>query len=365
VFRQNCCDNRTDGERAIVRFHVVGLPHTQTTKAYSWSAFTEKARKFATMMAERGHEVYLYASEENEARCTELVTCITRDEQDELVTPGSDTYDGDDPQWKLMNGRVIHELRARLRKMDFLCLTVGTPQKPIADAFPATSCVEYGVGYAGAFAKHLVFESYAWMHAFYGHTQGLYQADGRFFDAVIPHCFDVGDFPFSAEKDDYFLYLGRLHSRKGYQVAAEIGRAKGLRLKMAGSGEPPPEGVEYLGVVGPAERGKLLSRATALLAPTLYIEPFGAAIVEAMLCGTPVICTDWGGFTETVQHGVTGYRCRTFKEFCLATDEVRDLDPYVIRDYAVSNYSTEAVAERYEAYFERLLTLWGKGFYAE
>jgi glycosyltransferase involved in cell wall biosynthesis len=348
-----------------LRFHVVGLPHTQTTKAYSWSPFTEKARKFATMMAERGHEVYLYASEENEARCTELVTCITRDEQEELVAPGSDSFDGKEPQWKLMNGRIIHELRSRLQDKDFICLSVGTPAKPIADAFPAALCVEYGVGYAGTFAKNLVFESYAWMHAFYAHNQGLYQADGRFFDTVIPHCFEVADFPFSAEKDDYFVYLGRMFTRKGYQLAAEICRAKGLRLKMAGSGDPPPEGVEYLGMVGPAERGLLLSRAIALLAPTLYIEPFGAAAVEAMLCGTPVICTDWGGFTETVENGVNGYRCRTFKEFCVATDEVRNLDPYAIRDRAVSNYSTEVVAERYEAYFERLLTLWGKGFYAE
>jgi glycosyltransferase involved in cell wall biosynthesis len=348
-----------------VRFHVVGLPHTQTTKAYSWSPFTEKARKFSTMMAERGHEVYLYASEENEARCTELVTCITCDEQEELVTPGSNFWDERGPQWKLMNRRVIHELRLRLQEKDFICLSVGSPQKPIADAFPAALCVEYGVGYAGTFANYLVFESYAWMHAFYGQSQGLFKADGRFFDAVIPHCFEVADFPFSAEKDDYFVYLGRLTPRKGYRLAAEICRAKGLPLKMAGSGDPPPEGVEYIGMVGPAERGLLLSRATALLAPTLYIEPFGAAAVEAMLCGTPVICPDWGGFTETVEHGVTGYRCRTFKEFCLATDEVRDLDPYAIRDHAASNYSTEVVAERYEAYFERLLTLWDKGFYAE
>lgn len=340
----------------------MGTPHFQTTKVSSWSLSSDKARKFSAMMTDRGHEVFLYTSEENAARCTELVTCFTPGGQEEIVALGEDRQDA---HWKLMNRQVILQIRARLQEKDFICLSAGTPQKPVADALRSAMCVEYGVGYPRAFAKHLVFESYAWMHAFYGHTQGLSSAEGRFYDTVIPRSFEVTDFPFSEDRDDYFVYLGRLTARQGYQLAAEVCGAMGLRLKMAGAGDPPPEGVEYLGVVGPEERGKLLSRARALLAPTMSIEPFGAAAVEAMLCGTPVICTDWGGFTETVEDGFTGFRCRTFKEFCEATDQVGNLDRYAIREHAVGTYSTEVVAEQYESYFERLLTLWGKGFYAE
>lgn len=348
-----------------MRFHVVGLPHSQTTKAFSWSAFTDKVRKFCNMMTSRGHEVFLYASEENEAACTELITCITLQEQQALIPNMVESFAESEPQWALMNGRAIDEIRSRIEPQDFICVIGGTCHKPIADAFPASMCVEYGVGYAGVFANYLVFESYAWMHTVYGHMQGAYAADGRFYDAVIPNYFEVSDFPFSDTKDEYFLFMGRLTHRKGYKLAVEICQSEGLRLKMAGAGDPPPYGVEYVGVVGPKERAELMGRAKAVLVPTLYIEPFGGVAVEAMLCGTPVITTDWGAFTETVQQGVTGFRCRTFKEFREATRAVGDLDPKTIRDYAVDTYSTEVIALKYEHYFERLLTLWGEGFYAK
>jgi glycosyltransferase involved in cell wall biosynthesis len=98
--------------------------------------------------------------------------------------------------------------------------------------------------------------------------------------------------------------------------------------------------------------------------PTLYLEPFGGVAVEAMLCGTPVITTDWGAFTETVKHGVTGYRCHTLAEFCKAAEDVDTLKPHMIANHAISNYSMKAVAPKYTAYFEKLMTLWDKGWYA-
>jgi ethanolamine utilization microcompartment shell protein EutL len=57
-----------------MRLHLVSLPHTQTTAAYSWCAYTQKVSHFADMMTERGHEVTLYAGEHNEGDCAELVT---------------------------------------------------------------------------------------------------------------------------------------------------------------------------------------------------------------------------------------------------------------------------------------------------
>ena len=36
-------------------------------------------------------------------------------------------------------------------------------------------------------------------------------------------------------------------------------------------------------------------------------ENFGLAQAEAQACGTPVVCSAWGGFKEVVRHGETGY----------------------------------------------------------
>ena len=77
-----------------MRFHVVGLPHTQTTKEYVNCAFTEKVRRFCLMMKDLGHEVYLYAGEENEAPCDELITCISGSIEDYFIDlrPESKTF---------------------------------------------------------------------------------------------------------------------------------------------------------------------------------------------------------------------------------------------------------------------------------
>ena len=49
------------------------------------------------------------------------------------------------------------------------------------------------------------------MHHIYGKNNWN---NGFAFDAVIPNYFDVQDFPFKEEKEDYVLYIGRLIGRK-------------------------------------------------------------------------------------------------------------------------------------------------------
>lgn len=350
-----------------MRFHVVSLPHTQTTDAFSACAFTEKVRKFCIMMKNLGHTVYLYAGELNSAPCDEHIVCIDRELQ--LRAMAGKHYCEADwnpqlPHWVTFNQAAIEGIRKRAEQRDFICLIGGTSQKFIADAFPHMMSVEFGIGHAGSFAKYRVFETYAWMHTTYG-AEGRNPAaiDGRWFDAVIPGYFEAERFPFSAEKSDYYCFVGRLTERKGYQIAVDACRATGKRLLIAGQGKPPEYG-EYLGVVGPEERGKLMANAIASFAPTIYIEPFGNVAPEAMSCGTPVLTTDWGAFTETVIDGVTGFRCRTLGEFIDAMETAKFLDPYVIRDHAISRYSLEAVAPQYDRYFRRLEKLWDKGWYA-
>jgi glycosyltransferase involved in cell wall biosynthesis len=118
-----------------------------------------------------------------------------------------------------------------------------------------------------------------------------------------------------------------------------------------------------VGVVGTEERAKLMGGAIATFTPTIYVEPFGTVAVEAMACGSPVISTDWGAFTETVIDGVTGFRCHTMQEFINAAEDVKNLDRGFISKYAKDRYGLATVAKMYEKYFERLETLWGRGWY--
>lgn len=348
-----------------MRFHVAAMPHTQTTTAYLACAYTAKVINFCRMMMSLGHEVFLYGGEENEAPCTEHIVVAHKTEQEAHLNGAhftSASFFGD--LWNKANARTVAEITKRAQRQDFICVIAGIAQKPIADALPVMMTVEFGVGYGGTFSKYRVFESYAWMHTVYGSQGGSdpHRIDGNWWDTVIPGYLDPAMFPFSAEKDDYFLFVGRLIERKGFRIAADVCFDMGARLIVAGQGTPPL-GCEYVGVVGPEERGRLMSRAKALFVPTTYIEPFGNVNVEAQACGTPVITTDWGAFTETVEHGVTGFRCRTFGEFKRAAQAVHTLDPHAIRARAVERYSLDTVSLMYEEYFVRLLTLWDQGWY--
>lgn len=353
-----------------MRFHVVSLPHTQVTDAFSACAFTEKVRKFCIMMKDRGHEVYLYAGDENTAPCDELITCITEKERAEAVGEKHYTqasFDFTLPHWRHFNHRAANAIRKRAHLEDFICVIGGRAHEAIANALPQLVTVEFGIGYGGTFAKYRVFESYAWMHTVYGAQGGQNPnaAKGDFWmDAVVPGYFEVEKFPFSAEKDDYYFFIGRLGCGKGEGIAAQVCQHLGKKLIVAGQGTPPA-GAEYVGVIGPEERGRLMMRAKALFAATTYIEPFGNIVPEAQACGTPTITSDWGAFTETNVHGLTGFRCRHFAEFVDAAKNASNLNPVAIRQHALDNYSLPVIGKKYEEYFERLQrTLWGGGWYA-
>jgi glycosyltransferase involved in cell wall biosynthesis len=347
-----------------MRFHIVALPHTQVTKEFAGCAFTEKVRRFCIMMHDLGHEVFLYAGDEVEAPVTELITCVSKKQQ-EAALHGVAHYTQfpfNGWLWDKFNAKAIAEIADRIEKEDFICLIGGSAQKPIADAFPAHLAVEFGVGYGGVFAKYRVFESYAWMHSIYAGWKNPTTADGQFYDAVIPGYLEPEMFPLGDGQGDYYLFIGRLIDRKGYRIAQEVCERLGKRLILAGPGEQSGYG-EFVGSVGPEERAELMGGAIATFAPTLYVEPFGNVVIESQACGTPTITTDWGAFTENNPDGISGFRCRTLAEFMQAAEGVKYLDRAKIRNRAVSLYNLDTIGLQYEAYFKRLLTLWGDGWY--
>lgn len=339
-------------------FHVVSLPHTSTTKAYQACAFTEKVRKFCGMMRQLGHNVYLYAGPENEADCTEHIPCITADLQD-IALGGNHytqaTFDPHSQLWSFFNKRAIHEIKKRINSGDLICLIGGSSHKVIADALRDNKSIEFGIGYHGVFSEYRVYESYAWMHMHYGFS-GTTDTDGNEKFAVIPNYIDLADFDVRTSPDDYFLYVGRMINRKGIHLAASLCQESKKRIIFAGPGDPPEYG-EYVGEIGCAERNRLMGGAVALIAPTRYIEPFGTVSIEAMACGTPVISSDWGAFTENIINGVTGFRCRTRDQYLTAIKKCKDLDRQEIADYSRSKFNLHTVAKMYDSYFDSIVSL--------
>lgn len=122
--------------------------------------------------------------------------------------------------------------------------------------------------------------------------------------------------------DGSVLYLGRLSELKGVRVlmrawdhyeASE--RPPRLRLVIAGAGPLESEvrawsrsrsSVEVVGLVARDVAADLVRRATTVVVPSEWREPFGLVVAEAMAAGVVPITTARGSFEELITDGVDG-----------------------------------------------------------
>jgi len=361
-----------------MRFHVLGIPHTISDPEWSACAFTTKAMKFCKMMSSE-HTVFHYGHELSKVICTEHVTVVDQEIFNEVY--GSHDwkhklfkYDLNDKCYTTFYDNAIKEISKRFQPYDFVLLFWGWGHKKIADGLRDLKLakiifVEPGIGYPlGGIdvLNHHVYESYSIMNRHLGWLEKAGKNSApKCYDVVIPNYFDPNEFEIDTP-GDYFVYIGRIVHEKGVYIAIDITKRCGEKLIVAGQGSLDKEydHVQHIGYVNVEARKKLLKNAKGLFCPSFYNEPFGGIAVEAMMSGVPVITTDWGAFPETVQHGVTGYRCRNMDHFNWAVKNIDKIDRNKCRQWAIDNYSINRIKLMYEEYFSMLIDLYeGGGFY--
>lgn len=331
--------------------HILSNPYGAVNLQNRMDPFAISTWKFIHYMTNMGWKCIHYSIPGTDVEC-ETVQCL------DVIDPIPDK------NVELYNLRAGEEIAKRKQPNDMIVCMYGIANQGAAHANRDLKIVEPGIGYSAhtVFADYRVFTSYAQMHFFYGERGML--MNPSWWDAVIPNAITASEFDYCEDKDDYLLYFGRVIETKGIHIAIQAAEATGKRLLIAGPGSLDhlgyneiPKHVTMLGLCDADQRRQLMSKAKAIIGPTYYVEPFGNMVVEGYMSGTPAITTDWGGFTETVEQGVTGFRCRTFREFVAAINNIDSIDPKACRKWAMEHCDDLVVHGKLDQYFKNLQDL--------
>lgn len=169
--------------------------------------------------------------------------------------------------------------------------------------------------------------------------------------------------------DAPLVFLSRIESIKGPDIAIDIALASDRRLIIAGNRpDKGPErefwersiaprlgrnGIEWIGEVNDVQKNDLLGRAAALVVPIQWDEPFGIVFAEALGAGTPVITCARGASPEIVQEGITGFFIENASDGASAVKRLGGIDRAACRRAAESRFSCEVCTNQYlELYAE-------------
>jgi glycosyltransferase involved in cell wall biosynthesis len=152
-------------------------------------------------------------------------------------------------------------------------------------------------------------------------------------------------------------------TKKGLDVVLSLSEEIGFKLVIAGTGRDYESinrvkemckrvGASYVGDVKGREKAELLAGAKAFLFPTKLDEAFGLGMAEALMSGTPVICSDRGACPEIISSEV-GFVCQDWEDYVTAVHRITDISPQACRDKAMREYHYLKMATDYAAEYEK------------
>lgn len=166
---------------------------------------------------------------------------------------------------------------------------------------------------------------------------------------------DPSEYQFNPAKKDFDLFLGRLHSIKGYKWAIAGAQHARRRLVLAGGWRPSlRKGIRYVGSVSGERKTTLLADARLLWMPALWDEPFGLTLIEALVSGTPVLGTHRGSLPEVITPDV-GFLGDSVEELADNASRVENLPPEACRARVMERFTYRQMTEGYVREYERCL----------
>jgi len=174
------------------------------------------------------------------------------------------------------------------------------------------------------------------------------------------------------------LFAGKLTPQKG--VSYLLKAAKDIKGDVYIIGDGPEkknledmayklklDNVHFLGFMGDEKRKEFEEfyyRADVFITPSVWDEPLGLVILEAMSCKTPVIATRKGGIPLAVKNGVNGFLVRPrsnrkIAEACnklLQDDELRERMGEAARKTVEEKFTWKKIAQKYIRIYKKAYT---------
>ncbi|MBE9032442.1 glycosyltransferase family 4 protein [filamentous cyanobacterium LEGE 11480] len=186
----------------------------------------------------------------------------------------------------------------------------------------------------------------------------------------VKNGFDLSQYDFCAEPENYLAWVGRIAPEKGLQDAVQAVEKAGVPLKIFGVVQDrdywkqiqtnyPAAPIEYCGFVETDQLQAQLRRAKGLLMTPHWVEAFGNVAIEALACGVPVVAYARGGPAEIVRHGETGWLVEPDVVPALVNGirDIEKIDRMACRWQTEAEYSLVAMSDRVEAWFADILAV--------
>ena len=170
---------------------------------------------------------------------------------------------------------------------------------------------------------------------------------------------------YSETKSDYVMFMSSMdwEMKKGLDIALSLAARFRFRLVVAGTGNNYKRifrvtslcrqiGAQYVGDVRGKRKAELLAGAKAFLFPTRVDEAFGLGMAEALMSGTPVICSDKGACPELITPDV-GFVCRNDGDYVAALANVSRISPAACREKAMREFHYQRMAADYVKEYEK------------
>lgn len=191
----------------------------------------------------------------------------------------------------------------------------------------------------------------------------------------IPNFVDIESFKFSKEREDYFIYLGRLSEEKGIKTLIDsMKQVNKANLKIIGTGplmdnlenykqHNKLNNVEFLGFKTGDELKSIVAKCMFVVIPSEWYENCPMSVIEAMSMGKPIIGADIGGIPELINK-----KCGLIFEPGNSNDLAQKInlllnDKNMINEFAINarreveeKYSGNAHLKKIESVYSELLS---------